>query len=221
MRQPPPRGIRPSFLMSTCTSSPGAGHLDASDRSSGRPVEVVEAVEPVSHQHRMDRRRRHPHDPRDAGRAQAPLAAQVDDPPLPRRLGACRVAVRAAGAILEPRNPFRLVPASPDVGAVPGDPHRLGRVSDRTAASIRWHSGNRPAGVRRALRCTRASVRVGCSATPTLARRLSSSVDPCQQGPWALQLAGEPEVGPVMAPVLQGDVKLSATVCPSFIRLPD
>jgi hypothetical protein len=26
------------------------------------------------------------------------------------------------------------------------------------------------------------------SATPTLARRLESSVDPCQQGPWALPL---------------------------------
>src|ERR671910_1591755 len=111
----------------------GVAHLHPTDRRPGYPIEVIESVEAVTEQNRVHRRGRQSHDPRDPSRAQPSLAAQLNDAPFSGRLRACRAPMWAAGAVLEPRHPLGLVAAPPDIGPVPGDPHRPGRVSNRPA----------------------------------------------------------------------------------------
>ena len=93
------------------------------------------------------------------------------------------------GAVLEAVPALLPIAAPPHIGPVPGDAHGRSGVGD-------WPSGLDPLAEQQSAGRRQASVTVQgslrgewvVSATPTLARRLESSVDPCQQGPWALQL---------------------------------
>jgi hypothetical protein len=106
----------------------GPGHLHTPDRRSRHAVEVVETVESVTHEHRVHCRSWHRDDAGDASRAQAALASQMHDSPLPRRLRARRRVTRAAGTILEPGPALGLV-ATPLPHSLGGSSHRWTPVS--------------------------------------------------------------------------------------------
>ena len=74
-----------------------------------------------------------PHDAGDAGRARVPGLPQCHDPTLDATPWSGGDTVRSTRAILESGNAFFLVAAPPDIGPVPRDPHRRGRVGDGPA----------------------------------------------------------------------------------------
>src|SRR5689334_22634600 len=64
----------------------GPGHLDTADRLAGGAIEMIEPVQPVTHQHRMHGRSGHPHDAGNPRWSQPAGAAKIDHPSFPRRL---------------------------------------------------------------------------------------------------------------------------------------
>jgi len=156
-----------------------AGHLHAPDRFPRRPVEVVEPVDAMTGQDGVHGGGGDLDDARDAGRAKAPRAAQVQDAPLHRCLGPGGLSTRAAGTVLQAGWAFDLVAAPPDIGAVPGDPHRRRGVGDRPT-SVDPLAQQQSTGRRQTSVTVQQSLRGEwvVSATPTLARRLTPTVDP-------------------------------------------
>ena len=133
-RQPPPLGIRPSFLMSTWTSSPG--RLISIRRIGAR-------VTRSRWSRRFSRWRTSTACTVEAGRPTIPAIRAGPSPRRRRsatirrsRLGLVLVgrAVRTARAVLQPRKTLGLVAAPPDIGPITGDPHRRRRMGDRPAS---------------------------------------------------------------------------------------
>src|SRR5438132_4511428 len=154
-------------------------HLHAPDGLAGGPIEMVEAIEPVANQHPMHGRGRQPDDAGDAGRPQAPLRTQADDPSLLGRLGPGRRAMRTARAILKAGHALGRVATPPDIGPVPRDVHRRRGVRhrptgfDALAEPESTFGGEWGVTVHRSLRCEWVSL-----ADPHSLRRLHSLVDP-------------------------------------------
>src|SRR5690606_12036453 len=107
-----------------------AGGLDAAHRPPRRAVHPCQPVQPVTHQHPVHRRSRHPDDPRETCRAESAGLAQRDDAPLHPGRGLMRTRPRPAGTVLEPGETLVAVAAPPLVRALPGDVHRLRGSSD-------------------------------------------------------------------------------------------
>jgi hypothetical protein len=83
-------------------------HLHVPDRLAGGPIEMVKPVKPVANQY-PDARCLQSDDAGDAGRPQAALRAQADDPSLLGRFCPGRRGMRTAGAILQAGHPLGLV----------------------------------------------------------------------------------------------------------------
>jgi hypothetical protein len=92
----------PEFLDVHVDELAGPLGVDAANHVPGRPIHPRKSVESVAAPHAMHRRGRHPHDARDAGRAQVARLMQPNDAALPSRADLRRTPVRSAQAILQP-----------------------------------------------------------------------------------------------------------------------
>src|SRR5690606_3270949 len=107
-----------------------AGGLDAAHRPPRRAAHPCQPVQPVTHQHPVHRRSRHPDDPGETCPAETAGLAQRDEAPLHPGRGLRRTRPRPAGTVLEPGESLVAIAAPPLVRALPGDVHRLRGSSD-------------------------------------------------------------------------------------------
>ena len=179
-RQPPPAGIRPSFLTSTCTSSPGRSVLDAADHSARWAGPSTQAVQSETARAPDARSRR-------ARRAMAPMRAGPSlrsTQRLDRRssapwrrsgndCGRLERSTRPGSAFVAPPRPTTCTRSA---GRCPSPPRhgRPGVPAGSASIIVR-----RPSGVSRALPCTEPPEgERGCLTAPHLPRGLISSGDP-------------------------------------------
>jgi hypothetical protein len=108
----------------------GPAPLIATDGLTCGPVEMVQALHVVAHEHPVDRRRRHPESSADAMRPELVDAPAGEDAPLESLRGLPRRASWPAGTVTEPLGAQLLVATPPLVGALAGDAHGIGGVGD-------------------------------------------------------------------------------------------